>query len=90
MTPQSRTKEGRFRRGQSGNPGGRPATGKKGRELCLEYMEAKGWTGLFELAAKGRYRIQALTLIAAYAYGKPPQPLIGGEEGPPLRIVIEE
>lgn len=82
--------KGRFRPGQSGNPGGRPAVGKMFRERCKEFMNAEGWDHLLGLArTPSKQQLPALELIAAYAYGKPTQPIDGDGEGGPIRVVWE-
>lgn len=41
-------------------------------------MERRGgWEALIELTESGRDQFAALQLIAAYAYGKPTQPITG-------------
>jgi hypothetical protein len=64
-----------FKKGESGNPKGRPAIAKGFRDRCKGFMEKDGWKDLMEVArnAHDKDRVRALELIAAYAYGKPSQ-----------------
>lgn len=72
-----------FQPGQSGNPDGRPAVAREFRERCQGFMEAEGWRRLNAMArGRGPFAYQALSLIAAYAYGKPSQPITGPDNGP--------
>jgi len=61
--------------GVSANPGGRPAVAREFKARCQDFMESEGWDILIEIAKdkKDRDRQAALTLVAAYAYGKPTQ-----------------
>jgi len=66
-----------FQPGQSGNPSGRPPVARDFRERCREFMQAKGWKQLESIALDPQqpHQGRALELIAAYAYGKPTQPI---------------
>jgi hypothetical protein len=66
-----------FQPGQSGNPNGRPAVARDFRERCQQFMQTKGWRQLEHLATdpEHQHHGRALELIAAYAYGKPTQPI---------------
>ena len=66
-----------FQPGQSGNPGGRPPVAREFRERCQRFMQGKGWKQLEQMATdpESTTAYQALQLIAAYAYGKPTQPI---------------
>ena len=89
--PENRTEQGKFKSGQSGNPGGRPKVSKAFREECQKFMADEGWGYLFNLAREsGREQKPAIELIASYAYGKPKQGVeLTGEEGNDIKIVIE-
>lgn len=89
----------RFKKGESGNPGGRS---KKQREieelaqLALQSGESNlAIDGLIEIATseatENRDRIRALELLMAYAYGRPRQRQeISGPDGGDIagRVVI--
>ena len=67
-----------FRKGQSGNPGGRPKETKAFKEWCREIMAKEGRDSLLTLAQAAsdeRVRLGAWRVIAEYAYGKPTQPV---------------
>lgn len=84
----AKTAPGRpFKKGKSGNPGGRPAVAKEFREKCREFMETEGWVKLFSLAQKeGKEQRYALELVCAYAYGRPRQGVeLTGEDGGPIQ-----
>lgn len=77
-----------WKKGQSGNPGGRSSVAKDFRERCREFMDGDGWRALFAMVHEGGPNAyQALALIAAYAYGKPSQP-ITGEDGGPIQFAV--
>ncbi|HEX6971994.1 MAG TPA: hypothetical protein VF234_07225, partial [Limnochordia bacterium] len=78
-----------WRKGVSGNPGGRPRVAAEFRERCREFMTAGGWARLVALATdpESPHHYRALEMIAHYAYGKPTQP-VSGEDGRPLGIVV--
>lgn len=66
-----------FKKGQSGNPGGRPKVALAWKERCRKFLEEDGgWDQLAMIAhglVEGEPSIQALKLMAEYAYGKPQQ-----------------
>jgi len=82
----------KFQPGQSGNPHGRPAVAREFRQRSQDFMDSKGWRQLEDMAMdrKSPHRFRALELLAAYAYGRPTQP-IGGDpdpDEPPVRVTI--
>ena len=84
--------QGQFQRGQSGNPRGRPPVIRDFRQRCQAFMSRTGWTTLEQLAtdAKSPHHFRALELVAAYAYGRPTQP-VGGDTDPdvaPVRVTV--
>ena len=81
--------------GPSPNPSGRPAVVVDFRQRCRDFMEHDapdapgGWTILGKMARdpKSIHQARATELIAAYAYGRPPQRTeLTGAEGAPVAI----
>lgn len=68
---------GRFQKGQSGNPGGRPKVALAWKERCRAFLEDQGgWERLVSMATspvEGGDAFPALKLMCEYAYGKPQQ-----------------
>src|SRR5262244_1780646 len=83
-----------FKKGQSGNPGGRPqksedladhirAVTSGGRELVDRLLKT------VESARKDSDRLAAIKILMQYAYGKPRQLTeVAGEAGP-VQIIVE-
>jgi len=81
-----------WKKGQSGNPGGRPKIAKEFKEKCREFMAEDGWDKLVNIATDKKHRdhFRALELIMGYSYGKPKQGLeLTGEEGGSVIINVE-
>ncbi len=79
-----------FKKGQSGNPGGRPKALADVVELTRAHTVAAVET-LASLMADAETppaaRVAAANALLDRAWGKPTQPL-GGEDGGPLQVVI--
>ena len=91
--PANRDETGKFKKGQSGNPKGRPRVADVFRDRCRDFMSDEGWEKLKSIAINGKKKDQfrALELIAAYAYGKPKQGVeLSGEDGGNINITIEK
>lgn len=83
-----RDAKGRFVKGSRSPSPGRPATSKAFRERCRQYMTEEGWDLLAAMArTPGKDQRPALELIAAYAYGRPTQPIAGDDELPAVHVV---
>src|ERR1700674_2334042 len=91
-TPQNRaaeagrTAQGRFRKGESGNPGGRPKAVAELRDLARTYT-AEAIDALAELMRDGedeRVRLAASVSLLDRGWGKPAQAL-AGPDGESLR-----
>jgi hypothetical protein len=72
-----------FPPGQSGNPGGRPATSKEFRELARNYS-AGALRKLYAIAlgGTGSAAVRACELIIERAWGRPPLEVSGPRGGP--------
>lgn len=86
------TGKGGFRKGVSGNPGGRKPDAEladvraKAREHAAGAMAA-----LAKIATKGKSEAAAVAAAQAIldrAYGKPTQPISGDPEGTPVQIQV--
>lgn len=83
---------GRILPGHTINPGGRPKAGQAFREEAQEALRKGGKEGVLiieawvkEVEGRGEDWAKASELLAAYAFGKPPQGLeISGLDGGPI------
>jgi hypothetical protein len=89
-----RNVDGTFRRGVSGNPGGRPAAYKEFVELAREVGAPTAFDALVWEIEQGDFapaRVKAAETLLAYAWGKPTQAVeLTGKDGSPLGISDEE
>jgi hypothetical protein len=77
-----------FERGKSGNPRGRPKLPPDFRVMCKSAVDGlviKAWIG--QVQRRGQHWLRCSELLAAYAYGKPTQPLTGAD-GAPIQVTI--
>ena len=73
-----------FPKGVSGNPSGMPKRNLDFRDACREFMDAEGWE---RMKARARTDDAMLSLVAAYAYGRPSQKLEHtGSDGGPIQL----
>ena len=73
-----------WRRGQSGNPGGRPKRDREIRELAREYTE-DALNALVHIAKHGQSeaaRVSAATSVLAFGWGRPAMQITGRDGGP--------
>jgi hypothetical protein len=81
-----------FKKGISGNPGGRPKVPSEFKRQCSDFTDThvlEAWKQ--EVVDRGEHWVRASELLAAYGKGKPPQSIEHstpeGEGG--LKIVVE-
>lgn len=78
--PENRLPDGRFLKGVSGNPGGKP----KGLPEFREHLMAKCYPKAVAAleAALDDHKQWAVELTVAYCFGKPQQAVVGPDNGP--------
>ena len=81
--PEQTRVAGRFKKGVSGNPGGRPPGAQAFQELCRE-KSPKALAALEAALERPNERVAAAQVLLAYAHGKPiqRQEHTGAEGGP--------
>jgi len=83
-----------FKKGKSGNPGGRPKEVAEVKELAKKYSE-KAILRLVQILddpnEKGKSAVAAANAILDRAYGKPAQEMVvAGKEDEPINIQFRE
>jgi hypothetical protein len=93
----ARDEKGRFVKGQSGNPKGRPPKAREERyyEIALQAVTFKQWKAIIKKAAKDAERgdASARRFLADYLLGRPQQYVdvtSGGERLPSVMIYLPE
>lgn len=84
----ARTNRGQFRKGQSGNPGGRPKTVGHVRDLAQAHTEdaIRALVGVIKSTkAPPAARVSAATALLDRGWGRPAQPIGGAEDLPPIK-----
>lgn len=83
--PGSRTPEGKFTPGVSGNPSGRPKAFKEYQEWLSEHALGPAKEALLKCLSNedGKVQMMAVKEVADRLFGKAPQTILG-EDGKPL------
>lgn len=77
-----------FKKGQSGNPGGRPKAAVDVRELARAHAP-DAIKALVEALKDPKTKVAAATAILDRGYGKPVQ-AVEGTEGPAIKVSVED
>ena len=87
--PENRTETGKFKKGQSGNPGGRPKEDRHLRELARERTIEAVETLSKIMRGKGHpaaARVSAACALLDRGYGRPAQAMeVTGKDGKPIQ-----
>jgi len=91
MQPDNRDKSGKFKKGQTGNPGGRPAMPEEFKELAKKHSLSALQVAIdimLQSDNKPSDRLKAVEIVIDRAYGKPAQATeLTGPNGGPLQTV---
>lgn len=85
--------DGRFRKGVSGNPGGRPKEVGYVRDLARQHTEEaiKTLVAIMQDPTQpGRVRVAAAEAILDRGWGRPTQPIGGDDTMEPIRLAVQE
>lgn len=78
-----------FKKGQSGNPNGRPKVNEEFRARCRAFVDSnviQAWQS--EVVAFGENWVKCAELLAAYGYGKPTQVVAGEGKDGAIEVII--
>lgn len=89
---ENRPNSGKFQKGQTGNPRGRPKVADDFKLKCRRVVDETVFAAWKEeVETRGDHWPKAAELLAAYGYGKPAQAVeLTGAEGEPLVIEIRK
>lgn len=81
-----------FKKGQSGNPKGRPPVVRHVRELARQHTET-AIRALIDIATSSRSdsaRVRAAEALLDRAYGRPTQHIAGDDDAAPIRVDLPD
>lgn len=88
--PGNKPKQGRWQKGQSGNPNGRPGGYGEFREKCRARTD-KALAALEAALQEPANAVAAARVLLEFGWGKPKQSVeLEGADGGPLQVVIEK